>query len=45
MTERIAAWNDVVNSYIWGPPMLMLLMGTGLLLTLVTGAVQFRWLA
>jgi len=38
---RTNAW---VNGIVWGPPMLVLLMGTGLLLAVVTGAVQFRHL-
>ena len=42
MTEYLQKLNGVVNSYVWGWPMIGLLMGTGLLLTLVTGAVQFR---
>ena len=44
MIEIITQWNAWLNGYVWGPPMILLLMGTGLLLTLVTGAVQFRYL-
>src|SRR5918999_268025 len=36
---RTNAW---LNGIVWGPPMLVLLMGTGLLLAFVTGGVQFR---
>src|SRR5688500_6461619 len=36
---RTNAW---LNGIVWGPPMLVLLMGTGLLLVFVTGGVQFR---
>jgi AGCS family alanine or glycine:cation symporter len=36
---RANAW---LNGIVWGPPMLVLLVGTGLVLTAVTGAVQFR---
>jgi AGCS family alanine or glycine:cation symporter len=36
--------NTLVNSYVWGAPMIALLMGTGLLLTILTGAAQFRYL-
>jgi alanine or glycine:cation symporter, AGCS family len=36
---RANAW---LNGIVWGPPMLVLLVGTGVLLTVVTGAVQFR---
>jgi alanine or glycine:cation symporter, AGCS family len=42
MSETLAQWNSAINSYVWGWPMIVLLMGTGLLLTIVTGAVQFR---
>ncbi|HXE79233.1 MAG TPA: alanine/glycine:cation symporter family protein [Vicinamibacterales bacterium] len=44
MQERIAAWNGWVNGYVWGWPMIVLLLGTGLILTLLTGGVQFRYL-
>jgi AGCS family alanine or glycine:cation symporter len=44
MIETIQQWNAVVNGYVWGAPMIVLLMGTGLLLTVLTGAVQFRYL-
>ena len=44
MTEQIAAWNDWLNGYVWGLPMIVLLIGTGLLLTVLTGAAQFRYL-
>jgi AGCS family alanine or glycine:cation symporter len=42
MTELLAQANAWLNGLVWGPPMLVLLVGTGLLLTIVTGAVQFR---
>ena len=42
MTELIAAWNQSLNTLVWGAPMMILLMGTGLLLTVVTGFVQVR---
>lgn len=42
MSEILQNLNSALNSYVWGWPMIVLLMGTGLLLTLVTGAVQFR---
>jgi alanine or glycine:cation symporter, AGCS family len=44
MTETITAWNAWLNGYVWGPPMIALLIGAGLLLTIVTGAAQFRYL-
>lgn len=45
MIDAIADVNAAINRVVWGPPMLILLMGTGLLLTVLTGAVQFRYLA
>jgi AGCS family alanine or glycine:cation symporter len=44
MTEQIVAWNDWLNGYVWGLPIIVLLIGTGLLLTVLTGGVQFRYL-
>ena len=44
MTELLTRWNSAVNGVVWGPPMLGLLIGTGVLLTILTGAVQFRHL-
>lgn len=31
-----------LNGYVWGTPMIALLMGTGVLLTVLTGFIQFR---
>jgi AGCS family alanine or glycine:cation symporter len=44
MTDAITNANQWLNGIVWGPPMLILLMGTGVLLTILTGAVQFRHL-
>lgn len=44
MIETITAANGWLNSYVWGWPMIVLLVGTGLLLTILTGGVQFRYL-
>jgi alanine or glycine:cation symporter, AGCS family len=44
MVEQIAAANSWLNGYVWGWPMIVLLLGTGILLTILTGAVQFRYL-
>ena len=44
MIESITRANSWLNGLVWGPPMLILLMGTGLLLLFVTGGVQFRHL-
>ena len=40
--ELITNINNAVNSVVWGVPMLALLMGAGLFLSLRTGFVQFR---
>jgi AGCS family alanine or glycine:cation symporter len=42
MVETIQRLNAVVNGYVWGWPMIVLLMGTGLVLTVLTGFVQVR---
>jgi AGCS family alanine or glycine:cation symporter len=44
MIDLLATWNAWLNGYVWGLPTIVLLMGTGLLLTAATGAVQFRHL-
>ena len=44
MVDFITRANGALNAIVWGPPMLVLLMGTGLLLAFVTGGVQFRYL-
>lgn len=40
--ELIASINSAINSVVWGIPMLLLLVGTGILLTIMTKGVQFR---
>ena len=40
--EFIANINSAINSVVWGPPMLILLVGAGILLTCRTKGVQFR---
>ena len=44
MVESIEAANKWLNGYVWGSPMIVLLVGTGVLLTVLTGVVQFRYL-
>ncbi|MBX3703609.1 MAG: sodium:alanine symporter family protein [Steroidobacteraceae bacterium] len=44
MLETIESVNAWLNNYVWGTPMIVLLIGTGILLTVVTGAAQFRYL-
>ena len=43
MYETINSINSTVNSFVWGPIMLALLVGTGVFLTFRTGWVQVRW--
>ena len=40
--ELIASINSMINGIVWGPPMLILLVGAGILLTCRTAGVQFR---
>ena len=40
--QVIAGVNDKVNGVVWGVPALALLIGTGLLISLLTGFFQFR---
>ena len=44
MVEQLVRWNEWVNGYVWGLPMIVLLIGTGLLLTILTAGAQFRYL-
>ena len=44
MIDLITRANTWLNNLVWGAPMLLLLMGTGLVLTVLTRAVQFRHL-
>ena len=38
MMDQIAAANSWLNGYVWGWPMIVLLLGTGVLLTVLTAA-------
>jgi AGCS family alanine or glycine:cation symporter len=44
VTDFITRANAWLNGIVWGPPMLILLIGTGVVLTLLTGAIQIRHL-
>ena len=44
MLEQLTAWNSWVNGFVWGWPTIVLLLGTGVILTVVTGAAQVRYL-
>ncbi len=40
--DAIMRFNDWLNSIVWGPPMLILLIGTGLVLIVTTGFIIYR---
>jgi AGCS family alanine or glycine:cation symporter len=40
--ESLRSFERALNGLVWGGPMIVLLMGTGALLTVLTGFVQFR---
>jgi AGCS family alanine or glycine:cation symporter len=40
--DSLYSFERALNGLVWGWPMIVLLMGTGVLLTVLTGAVQFR---
>ena len=42
MLDAVARANAWLNGLVWGWPMLVLLVGTGVLLTVLTGGIQFR---
>ena len=42
LAQTIANVNDQVNGVVWGVPALVLLIGTGILMTVLTGFFQFR---
>jgi alanine or glycine:cation symporter, AGCS family len=44
MGAQLLAFNDLVNSIVWGPPFMILLVGTGLYLTVRIGFFQFTHL-
>ena len=44
MIDAIASANGWLNGYVLGWPMIVLLVGTGVLLTVITGGAQFRYL-
>ena len=43
MLEIITSINSSINSFVWGPFMLALLVGTGVYLTVKTGFIQVKW--
>ena len=44
MLNAIESVNSVINGLVWGWPMIVLLVGTGVLLTVLTGVAQVRYL-
>ena len=40
--QAVASINDKINGVVWGVPALVLLIGTGVLMTVLTGFFQFR---
>jgi AGCS family alanine or glycine:cation symporter len=43
MPQFVIDLNAAVNAYVWGWPMIVLLVGTGILLTILTGFAQIRY--
>ncbi|MBQ7577817.1 MAG: sodium:alanine symporter family protein [Synergistaceae bacterium] len=41
--DTIMYYNGIINSFVWGAPVLILLVGTGVYLTLLLGLPQFRY--
>ena len=44
MLELISSANTWLNGYVWGWPTIVLLLGTGVVLTIATAAIQVRYL-
>jgi len=42
--DRVTEFLDMVSGYVWGPPLLILLVGTGIFLTIRVGILQIRLL-
>ena len=42
MLEMFSHWMQVMNGIVWGPPMILLLIGTGLFLTIRLRGIQVR---
>lgn len=40
--HRLSRMNEAVSLFVWGPPMLILFLGTGIFFTVVTRALQLR---
>ena len=44
MVELITNVNNTINGFVWGVPMLVLLVGTGILMTILTNFFQLSHL-
>lgn len=42
MMDRLIEIHNQINALVWGTPLIIALMGTGLFLTILTGGIQFR---
>ncbi|HQI29187.1 MAG TPA: alanine:cation symporter family protein, partial [Sedimentisphaerales bacterium] len=42
MLETFSDWMQVMNGLVWGPPMILLLLGTGVFLTFRLRGIQVR---
>lgn len=42
LLQNLEAWNDTLNGWVWGVPMLVLIISTGIYLTVRTGFFQVR---
>lgn len=40
--ETLSHWVSILSAWVWGPPMLILLVGTGIYLTFILKGLQFR---
>ena len=40
--ETLSSWVSTLSGWVWGPPMLILLVGTGVYLTIILKGLQFR---
>ena len=40
--ETLSQWVSTLSGWVWGPPMLILLVGTGVYLTFILKGLQFR---
>ena len=41
--ERLLNWVEYISDWLWGPPLIILLTGTGVYLTILLKFFQFRY--